>query len=294
MPNAEIRRVVEMLDENAKAISGCRMSAGFMRDQGIAHVIASELGFAQPGMLITCNNSHTATNGACGALAVPIGGGNQLRHVVATQTVWLKKPKTHADDDRRQATSGGDREGHNPVDHPRHRGRRRDRLCGGVCRLGDPRHDDGRPADDLQHVDRRLVPASAWLRPTTSTFAVPQGPAQSAEGRRLGQGLGVLVEPCQAMRMRCLIASCRSTPTTVCANGDVGHEPGGLLARRWRRARTRRDIGDADRRRHVERALDYMRLQTRDVARRGYHRSRLYRLLHQQPHRGSCARRRTC
>ena len=45
-------------------------------------------------MLITCNNSHTATNGACGALAVPIGGGNQLRHVVATQTVWLKKPKT--------------------------------------------------------------------------------------------------------------------------------------------------------------------------------------------------------
>ena len=52
------------------------------------------LGFSQPGMLITCNNSHTATNGACGALAVPIGGGNQLRHVVATQTVWLKRPKT--------------------------------------------------------------------------------------------------------------------------------------------------------------------------------------------------------
>src|SRR5215472_2746563 len=64
------------------------------RDQGIAHVIAPELGIAQPGMLITCNDSHTATNGACGALAVPVGGGNQLRHVVATQTVWLKKPKT--------------------------------------------------------------------------------------------------------------------------------------------------------------------------------------------------------
>ena len=93
MPNAEIRRVVEMLDENAQAF-GLPHVGWFHADQGIAHVIASELGFAQPGMLITCNNSHTATNGACGALAVPIGGGNQLRHVVATQTVWLKKPKT--------------------------------------------------------------------------------------------------------------------------------------------------------------------------------------------------------
>jgi 3-isopropylmalate/(R)-2-methylmalate dehydratase large subunit len=45
-------------------------------------------------MLITCNDSHTATNGACGALAIPIGGSNQLRHVLATQTVWLNKPKT--------------------------------------------------------------------------------------------------------------------------------------------------------------------------------------------------------
>src|SRR5215470_7179986 len=91
--NPEIRRVVEMLDENASELSLPHI--GWCDcDQGIAHVIAPELGIAQPGMLITCNDSHTATNGACGALAVPIGGGNQLRHVVATQTVWLKKPKT--------------------------------------------------------------------------------------------------------------------------------------------------------------------------------------------------------
>src|SRR5262245_18351004 len=93
MPNAEIRRVVEMLDENATEFRLPHVGWGH-RDQGIAHVIAPELGIAQPGMLITCNDSHTATNGACGALAVPIGGGNQLRHVVATQTVWLHKPKT--------------------------------------------------------------------------------------------------------------------------------------------------------------------------------------------------------
>jgi len=91
--NPEIRRVVEMLDENAAEFKLPHVG-WHHRDQGIAHVIAPELGLAQPGMLITCNDSHTATNGACGALAVPIGGGNQLRHVVATQTVWLKKPKT--------------------------------------------------------------------------------------------------------------------------------------------------------------------------------------------------------
>src|SRR5215470_2979199 len=93
MPNPEIRRVVEMLDENAAEFALPHIG-WHHRDQGIAHVIAPELGIAQPGMLITCNDSHTATNGACGALAIPIGGGNQLRHVVATQTVWLKKPKT--------------------------------------------------------------------------------------------------------------------------------------------------------------------------------------------------------
>jgi len=93
MPNPEIRRVVEMLDDNSRDF-GLPHIGWFDTDQGIAHVIAPELGFAQPGMLITCNDSHTATNGACGALAAPIGGGNQLRHVIATQTVWLKKPKT--------------------------------------------------------------------------------------------------------------------------------------------------------------------------------------------------------
>ncbi len=93
MTNPEIRRVVEMLDENSAEFKLPHVG-WFHPDQGIAHVISPELGISQPGMLITCNDSHTATNGACGALAVPIGGGNQLRHVIATQTVWLKKPKT--------------------------------------------------------------------------------------------------------------------------------------------------------------------------------------------------------
>jgi 3-isopropylmalate/(R)-2-methylmalate dehydratase large subunit len=90
--NPEIRRVVEMLDENTRDFALPHIDMHH-RLQGIAHVIAPELGIAQPGMLITCNDSHTATNGAFGALATPIGASNQLRHVLATQTVWMARPK---------------------------------------------------------------------------------------------------------------------------------------------------------------------------------------------------------
>jgi 3-isopropylmalate/(R)-2-methylmalate dehydratase large subunit len=91
--NPEIRRVVEMQDENATAFALPHIGMHH-RLQGIAHVIAPELGISQPGMTITCNDSHTATTGAFGVLAIPIGASNQLRHVIATQTVWMSRPKT--------------------------------------------------------------------------------------------------------------------------------------------------------------------------------------------------------
>jgi 3-isopropylmalate/(R)-2-methylmalate dehydratase large subunit len=90
--NPEIRRVVEMQDENARDFALPHIGMHH-RMQGIVHVIAPELGIAQPGMMITCNDSHTATNGAFGLLASPIGASNQLRHVIATQTVWMSRPK---------------------------------------------------------------------------------------------------------------------------------------------------------------------------------------------------------
>jgi 3-isopropylmalate/(R)-2-methylmalate dehydratase large subunit len=89
--NREIRNVVEMQDRNARDFGLPHLDMHHP-NQGIAHVIAPELGLTQPGMLITCNDSHTATNGALGALAFPIGASNQLRHVLATQTVWLQRP----------------------------------------------------------------------------------------------------------------------------------------------------------------------------------------------------------
>jgi len=61
--------------------------------QGIVHVVAPEQGLSQPGMLIVCGDSHTSTHGAVGALAFGIGA-SEVAHVLATQTIWQRRPRT--------------------------------------------------------------------------------------------------------------------------------------------------------------------------------------------------------
>ena len=61
--------------------------------QGIVHVIGPEQGLTLPGLLINCGDSHTSTHGAFGALAFGIGA-TEVAHVLATQTVWQKRPGT--------------------------------------------------------------------------------------------------------------------------------------------------------------------------------------------------------
>jgi 3-isopropylmalate/(R)-2-methylmalate dehydratase large subunit len=61
--------------------------------QGIIHVIGPELGLTLPGTTIACGDSHTSTHGAFGALALGIGT-SDVEHVLATQCLWLMKPKT--------------------------------------------------------------------------------------------------------------------------------------------------------------------------------------------------------
>ena len=63
--------------------------------QGIVHVIGPEMGLTQPGMVIVCGDSHTATHGAFGALAFGIGT-SEVEHVLATQTLPQRRPKTMA------------------------------------------------------------------------------------------------------------------------------------------------------------------------------------------------------
>ena len=62
-------------------------------DQGIVHVIGPEKGITQPGMVIVCGDSHTATHGAFGSLAFGIGT-SEVEHVLATQTLQQNEAKT--------------------------------------------------------------------------------------------------------------------------------------------------------------------------------------------------------
>jgi 3-isopropylmalate/(R)-2-methylmalate dehydratase large subunit len=63
--------------------------------QGIVHVIGPQMGITQPGMTIVCGDSHTSTHGAFGALAFGIGT-SEVEHVLATQTLSQRRPKTMA------------------------------------------------------------------------------------------------------------------------------------------------------------------------------------------------------
>jgi len=85
------RGVVEELEANAKA-AGLTLFGLSDRRQGIVHVVGPEQGLSQPGMIMVCGDSHTATHGALGALAFGIGA-SEVGHVLATQTLWQRKPK---------------------------------------------------------------------------------------------------------------------------------------------------------------------------------------------------------
>jgi 3-isopropylmalate/(R)-2-methylmalate dehydratase large subunit len=86
------RKSVETLESNCRQFGIPIYSLGSDR-QGIVHVIGPELGLTQPGMTIVCGDSHTSTHGAFGALAVGIGT-SEVEHVLATQTLGQRKPKT--------------------------------------------------------------------------------------------------------------------------------------------------------------------------------------------------------
>jgi 3-isopropylmalate/(R)-2-methylmalate dehydratase large subunit len=60
--------------------------------QGIVHIVGPELGLTQPGSSVVCGDSHTCTQGALGALAFGIGR-SEVLHVLATQTLYQKKPR---------------------------------------------------------------------------------------------------------------------------------------------------------------------------------------------------------
>lgn len=88
----EISRMINTLRDNA-AVHGLRIYDLDDPRQGIVHVVGPEEGLTLPGLLLNCGDSHTSTHGAFGALAFGIGA-TEVAHVLATQTVWQRKPKS--------------------------------------------------------------------------------------------------------------------------------------------------------------------------------------------------------
>jgi 3-isopropylmalate/(R)-2-methylmalate dehydratase large subunit len=88
------RRQLEALEENCRDFGVDCWPMGHP-NQGIVHVIGPEQGLTQPGLTIVCGDSHTSTHGAFGALAFGIGT-SEVEHVLATQTITQRRPKTMA------------------------------------------------------------------------------------------------------------------------------------------------------------------------------------------------------
>jgi len=87
-------RQMSALESNCRREGIALYGMGHAR-QGIVHVIGPELGLTQPGLLIACGDSHTSTHGAFGALAFGIGT-SEVEHVLATQCLRQRRPKTMA------------------------------------------------------------------------------------------------------------------------------------------------------------------------------------------------------
>jgi 3-isopropylmalate/(R)-2-methylmalate dehydratase large subunit len=88
---AEAAAQVETLERNC-ARHDIPLAGWDSDDRGVVHVMAPELGLTQPGMVVVCGDSHTATHGAFGALAFGIGT-SEVGHVLATQCLLQRKPK---------------------------------------------------------------------------------------------------------------------------------------------------------------------------------------------------------
>ena len=91
-PDPLSQQQLDTLRENCAEFGVPLYETGSGRE-GIVHVIGPELGLTQPGQTIVCGDSHTSTHGAFGALAFGIGT-SEVEHVLATQTLPQRKPKS--------------------------------------------------------------------------------------------------------------------------------------------------------------------------------------------------------
>ena len=90
--DARALEIVKAIDVNA-ADFGVHLFPWGDKRQGIAHVVGPEQGITLPGLLMVCGDSHTSTHGALGCISFGIGA-SEVAHVLATQSLWQRRPQT--------------------------------------------------------------------------------------------------------------------------------------------------------------------------------------------------------
>ena len=118
---------IRVLEQNA-AEFGVELFGLRSDRRGIVHVIGPELGATQPGSTIVCGDSHTSTHGAFGALAFGIGT-TEVGHVLATQCLLQRRPRTFAVEVSGRLHPAVDREGPDSRHHRQDRRGGRHRAC---------------------------------------------------------------------------------------------------------------------------------------------------------------------
>lgn len=91
IPAGEMREAVEVLAASAEEMGFTHYSMTDDR-HGIVHVVGPEQGITLPGLTLVCGDSHTSTHGALGCISFGIGS-TEVQHVMATQSLWQRKPK---------------------------------------------------------------------------------------------------------------------------------------------------------------------------------------------------------
>lgn len=86
-----IAHMIDTFDRNMKWSQAQYFPLGDVR-QGIVHIVGPEQGITLPGFIVVCSDSHTSTHGALGAIAFGVGQ-SENAHVLATQTLWQRRPK---------------------------------------------------------------------------------------------------------------------------------------------------------------------------------------------------------
>ncbi len=256
--------------------------------QGIVHVIGPEQGLSQPGMTIVCGDSHTATHGAMGALAFGIGT-SEVEHVLATQTLIQAPAKNMLID-----VNGTLGAGVSP----------KDVILAIIAKIGTAGGTGhvfeyaGSTFRDMSMEGRMTVcnmsieagARAGLVAPDEKTIAYVKGRPFAPKGAAWEQAEAywrtLPSDPGAKYDKEAHLAAADIAPhVTWGTNPEQAAPVTG-------RVPDPAQIDDPLKRAAVERALQYMQLAPNTLLTDVPVAARLYRLVHQQPHRGSARRRR--